>query len=156
MVAVRRVLTHRSKSEVICYYSDQRDKAHGQKLSHQTSSDLYEWSAVVDDVAESTYSDRPGMSTVSKVGHLQISSLTPANPASFLTVNSSLHMSTAGSTQSQGTTPAITSTLSTSASQVTQRGLVRNNLGRLSFLQVCYLIPRRMSHGVRSEGSMGQ
>ena len=45
---------------LICYYSDQRDPKHGQKLVHQTSADLQNWGPVVDDVAYSTYSYRPG------------------------------------------------------------------------------------------------
>ncbi|KAI2617502.1 glycoside hydrolase family 93 protein [Hypoxylon sp. NC1633] len=50
--------------KLLYYYSDQRDSAHGQKLVHQTSTDLRTWSTVVDDVAYSTYSQRPGMPTV--------------------------------------------------------------------------------------------
>lgn len=46
------------------YYSDQRDPAHGQKLVHQTSKDLKNWDAVVDDVAYAEYTARPGMTTV--------------------------------------------------------------------------------------------
>ncbi|TKA30476.1 hypothetical protein B0A50_02704 [Salinomyces thailandicus] len=52
---------------LICYYSDQRDPAHGQKLVHQTSTTLLNWTAVVDDVAYATYDWRPGMPTVSKM-----------------------------------------------------------------------------------------
>ncbi|KAF2200590.1 hypothetical protein GQ43DRAFT_441428 [Delitschia confertaspora ATCC 74209] len=59
------LMVHNGK--LICYYSDQRDKAHGQKLSHQTSTDLSEWGAVVNDVAEATYTDRPGMTTIAKL-----------------------------------------------------------------------------------------
>jgi hypothetical protein len=50
--------------QLIAYYSDQRDSAHGQKLVHQVSSDLHNWGPVVTDVAYSTYADRPGMTTV--------------------------------------------------------------------------------------------
>ncbi|KAG9228269.1 Sialidase [Amylocarpus encephaloides] len=50
--------------QVVAYYSDQRDPAHGQKLVHQVSSDGVNWGPIVDDVAYSTYSQRPGMSTI--------------------------------------------------------------------------------------------
>lgn len=57
------LLFHQKK--LIYYYSDQRDNAtHGQKLVHQTSTDLKKWGPVVDDVAYPTYTDRPGMTTV--------------------------------------------------------------------------------------------
>ncbi|PGH11814.1 hypothetical protein AJ80_06972 [Polytolypa hystricis UAMH7299] len=53
------------QNQLICYYADQRDNAtHGQKLSHQISSDLRSWSAPVTDTAYPTYTDRPGMPTV--------------------------------------------------------------------------------------------
>jgi len=52
---------------LIVYYSDQRDKAHGQKMVHQTTTDLYHWTDPVDDVAYPTYSNRPGMPTVAKL-----------------------------------------------------------------------------------------
>lgn len=53
------------QGKLICYYSDQRDNTtHGQKLSHQVSYDLYNWGPVVTDVAYPTYTDRPGMTTV--------------------------------------------------------------------------------------------
>ncbi|KAH6876379.1 family 93 glycoside hydrolase [Thelonectria olida] len=48
--------------ELICYYSDQRDSNYGQKLVHQTTSDLLTWSDLVDDVHDdSNYAARPGM-----------------------------------------------------------------------------------------------
>ncbi|CAK4031736.1 BNR Asp-box repeat [Lecanosticta acicola] len=53
------------EGQMIYYYSDQRDPAHGQKLVHQTSTDLLTWGDVVDDVAYDTYDWRPGMTTVS-------------------------------------------------------------------------------------------
>lgn len=53
------------EGQMIYYYSDQRDPAHGQKLVHQTSTDLLTWGEVVDDVAYDTYDWRPGMTTVS-------------------------------------------------------------------------------------------
>jgi hypothetical protein len=52
------------EGKIICYYSDQRDPLYGQKLVHQVSSDLLHWAAPVNDVAYSTYTDRPGMTTV--------------------------------------------------------------------------------------------
>jgi hypothetical protein len=55
------------EGQIIIYYSDQRDPLHGQKLVHQTSQDLCTWEAPVDDVAYSTYTDRPGMTTVTKL-----------------------------------------------------------------------------------------
>ncbi|MEU6251347.1 RICIN domain-containing protein [Streptomyces sp. NPDC047043] len=56
-----------AKGKLIVYYSDQRDPAHGQKLVHQVSTDVRTWGPVVDDVAEPTYSQRPGMATVAKL-----------------------------------------------------------------------------------------
>ena len=52
---------------LVCYYSDQRDPAHGQKLVHQTTTNLLNWTAPVDDVAYSNYTFRPGMTTVSQL-----------------------------------------------------------------------------------------
>jgi hypothetical protein len=59
------------KGKLITYYSDQRDPKHGQKLAHQTSTDLINWGPVVDDVAEPKYTDRPGMTTVARLGNGQ-------------------------------------------------------------------------------------
>lgn len=52
-------------NKMVVYYSDQRDPLHGQKLVHQVSADLQHWGPVVDDVAYSNYTFRPGMTTVS-------------------------------------------------------------------------------------------
>lgn len=53
------------KNTLICYYSDQRaNTTHGQKMVHQTTTDLKKWGAVIDDVVYPTYTDRPGMPTV--------------------------------------------------------------------------------------------
>jgi hypothetical protein len=52
------------KNKLICYYSDQRDPKYGQKMVHQTTTDLKTWGPVVDDVKYPTYTDRPGMPTV--------------------------------------------------------------------------------------------
>lgn len=51
----------------MAYYSDQRDPLHGQKLAHQTSTDLKTWGAVVNDVAYWNYTVRPGMTIVTYV-----------------------------------------------------------------------------------------
>ena len=53
---------------LVCFYSDQRDPAHGQKLVHQVTSDGKAWGDVVDDVAYSNYTSRPGMTTVAQIG----------------------------------------------------------------------------------------
>ncbi|KAK1751937.1 Sialidase [Echria macrotheca] len=52
---------------LVAYYSDQRDPLHGQKLSHQVSTDLVNWGPVVDDVAYDEYIARPGMTVVSYI-----------------------------------------------------------------------------------------
>ncbi|KAI0166983.1 Sialidase [Hypoxylon sp. FL1284] len=52
---------------LVCYYSDQRDPKHGQKLSHQVSADLTTWEPPVDDVAYDEYMARPGMTVVQYV-----------------------------------------------------------------------------------------
>lgn len=49
---------------MVAYYSDQRDPKHGQKLAHQTSTDLKNWGPVVNDVAYEQYIARPGMTVV--------------------------------------------------------------------------------------------
>ena len=52
------------KDKLICFYSDQRDPAYGQKMVHQTTTDLKTWGPVVNDVKYPTYTDRPGMPVV--------------------------------------------------------------------------------------------
>jgi hypothetical protein len=52
---------------LICYYSDSRDPAHSQKISHQASADGVNWGPAVDDVALSPSNLRPGMPVVSKL-----------------------------------------------------------------------------------------
>jgi hypothetical protein len=59
------LLLHRNK--LICYYSDQRDPNFGQKLAHQTSTDLRTWGPVVNDATGTTYPERPGMTTVARL-----------------------------------------------------------------------------------------
>ncbi|KAI0411505.1 Sialidase [Xylaria grammica] len=54
--------------ELVCYYSDQRDSTYGQKLAHQTTTDLKTWSSIVDDVHDtSSYAARPGMPAITKL-----------------------------------------------------------------------------------------
>lgn len=53
--------------ELVAFYSDQRDPAHGQKLAHQCSKDLRHWGPVVNDVAYPTYADRPGMTVITEL-----------------------------------------------------------------------------------------
>jgi hypothetical protein len=72
---------------LICYYSDQRDPNFGQKLAHQTSTDLLNWGPVVDDATGPAYADRPGMTSVAQLkGDLWIMTYEfglpddPANP----------------------------------------------------------------------------
>ena len=52
------------QGQLVAYYSDQRDPLHGQKLAHQTSTDLKTWGPVVNDVAYEEYLARPGMTVV--------------------------------------------------------------------------------------------
>ncbi|KAI9654802.1 MAG: hypothetical protein M1821_005796 [Bathelium mastoideum] len=59
------ILTY--NNQLVVYYSDQRDPLHGQKLVHQTSTNLLNWTAPVDDVAYSNYTFRPGMTTVAQL-----------------------------------------------------------------------------------------
>ncbi|KAJ7109079.1 BNR/Asp-box repeat protein [Mycena crocata] len=47
--------------QIVVYYSDQRDPAHGQKTVHQVTSNLLTWGPIVDDAAYATFTDRPGM-----------------------------------------------------------------------------------------------
>ncbi|PGH04986.1 hypothetical protein AJ79_06943 [Helicocarpus griseus UAMH5409] len=49
---------------LVCFYSDQRDPDHGQKLSHQVSKDLRNWDPPVDDVSYDEYLARPGMTVM--------------------------------------------------------------------------------------------
>lgn len=58
-------------NQLVCYYSDQRDPKHGQKLVHQITTDLKTWGSVIDDEANPTYSARPGMPVISKMSNGQ-------------------------------------------------------------------------------------
>lgn len=52
-------------SQLILYYSDQRlNTTYGQRLVHQTTTDLRHWGPVVPDVEYPVYEDRPGMTTI--------------------------------------------------------------------------------------------
>jgi hypothetical protein len=55
------------EGQLVAYYSDQRDPKHGQKLAHQTSTDLKTWGPVVNDVAYDEYLARPGMTVVAYI-----------------------------------------------------------------------------------------
>ncbi|KAJ6024676.1 hypothetical protein N7540_005473 [Penicillium herquei] len=55
------------ESSFICFFSDQRDPDHAQKLVAVTSSDLVTWSADFNVVAYPEYSDRPGMAIVAHI-----------------------------------------------------------------------------------------
>ncbi|EMD97619.1 glycoside hydrolase family 93 protein, partial [Bipolaris maydis C5] len=59
------------QGQLIAYYSDQRDPKHGQKLAHQTSTDLKTWGPVVNDVAYEQYIARPGMTVVDYIPPLK-------------------------------------------------------------------------------------
>lgn len=63
------ILMH--ESELGIFYSDQRDPLHGQKLAHQTSRDLLTWGPVINDAAETNYTLRPGMTSITKMGNGQ-------------------------------------------------------------------------------------
>lgn len=52
---------------LVCYYSDQRDPLHAQKLVHVTTTDLVNWSEPVNDVAYENFEARPGMTTVAHI-----------------------------------------------------------------------------------------
>ncbi|KAK3292221.1 uncharacterized protein B0H64DRAFT_224490 [Chaetomium fimeti] len=55
-------------ASLICFYSDQRQNTtYGQKMVHQTTTDLRAWGPVVDDVTSPIYPERPGMPTVARL-----------------------------------------------------------------------------------------
>ncbi|TPX18592.1 uncharacterized protein E0L32_002449 [Thyridium curvatum] len=72
---------------LVCYYSDQRDPKHGQKLAHQVSTDLKTWEPPVDDVAYDEYIQRPGMTVVAYIEPVKKWILVHENPKG----NSSSH-----------------------------------------------------------------
>lgn len=49
------------QDQLICFYSDQRDPAYGQKLVYQTTTELTSWSEPVNMVTYDVYTARPGM-----------------------------------------------------------------------------------------------
>jgi hypothetical protein len=50
------------------YYSDRRDSAHVQKISQQSTADIYgTWDTAIDVAVSSTVSDEQGMVSVAKV-----------------------------------------------------------------------------------------
>lgn len=51
-------------NQLLCFYSDERDSAHSQKLSLQVSSNGVSWGAAIDAVAYSSSGARPGMASV--------------------------------------------------------------------------------------------
>ncbi|KAJ4265976.1 hypothetical protein NW762_003949 [Fusarium torreyae] len=53
--------------QLVCYYSDQRDPKHAQKLVHTTTRDLRKWTPIVEDEADENYEGRPGMTTVAHI-----------------------------------------------------------------------------------------
>ena len=58
-----------ANNKLICYYSDETDPAHDQKLVHKTSTDGIHWSDAVDDVALSDARLRPGMAVVAELAN---------------------------------------------------------------------------------------
>ncbi|KAM5510018.1 glycoside hydrolase family 93 [Fusarium oxysporum f. sp. phaseoli] len=55
------------KGKLIVYYSDQRDPSYGQKLVHTTTTDLPNWTPIVNDATMNYYDGRPGMTTVAHI-----------------------------------------------------------------------------------------
>ncbi|AIM26077.1 hypothetical protein MEPL4_7c00210 [Melissococcus plutonius] len=53
--------------QLVCYYSDERDPAHSQKLIHKVSKNGIDWGNQVEDVVFSAKKARPGMATVAKM-----------------------------------------------------------------------------------------
>lgn len=59
-------------SELICFYSDQRNASYAQKLVYQTTTNLLTWGTAVDAVADPTYANRPGMAVVSYLSNIDL------------------------------------------------------------------------------------
>ena len=57
------------EGELVLYYSDQRDPDNtlGQKMVHQTTTDLVNWGPIVDDVHHDNATFRPGMPIISEL-----------------------------------------------------------------------------------------
>lgn len=80
-----------ANNKLICYYSDERDPKHSQKLAHQTTTDGVHWSAVVDDVALSDSGLRPGMPVVTKMqngNYLMTYEIVGTNGGAFYQISS--------------------------------------------------------------------
>jgi hypothetical protein len=55
------------EGKLICYYSDENDSEHSQKICHKTTVDLTNWGPETDDIALEDYKTRPGMAVVTKM-----------------------------------------------------------------------------------------
>lgn len=53
---------------LVCYYSDDSDPNHSQKIVYKVSSDAKNWSDAVDVVATDIFEERPGMPIVTRLG----------------------------------------------------------------------------------------
>ncbi len=53
---------------LVCYYSDDSDKNHSQKIVYKISSDGENWSESTDIVATDIFAERPGMPVVTRLG----------------------------------------------------------------------------------------
>lgn len=53
---------------LVCYYSDDSDPDHSQKIVYKISSDARNWSNAVDVVATDVFEERPGMPVVTRLG----------------------------------------------------------------------------------------
>ncbi len=53
---------------LVCFYSDDSDKNHSQKIVYKTSSDAEKWSNSVEVVSTDTFTERPGMPVVTRLG----------------------------------------------------------------------------------------
>lgn len=56
-----------SNNKLICFYSDERDASHNQKIVHQTSTNGTTWGSVVNDVALGSL--RPGMPVIARMAN---------------------------------------------------------------------------------------
>ncbi len=53
---------------LVCFYSDDSDSAHSQKIVYKTSSDAEHWGDAVDVVTSANAAERPGMPVVTQLG----------------------------------------------------------------------------------------
>lgn len=53
---------------LVCYYSDDSDEKHSQKIVYKISSDAENWNEAVDVVATDIFAERPGMPVVTRLG----------------------------------------------------------------------------------------